>query len=412
MAKVDTGDELKQMASIALLQDEAVGLMQELGITTISFYKGDSKRALDIIKAQLSKVVESNPWLCAHLDGKDMKFPAVPTSGDLDNICISQKSPLTSKGSYVTICTEIYKHKLNVPDGYTLLKTKGPCTSLKILEMDDNEFAVVFSMSHVIADGRTYYDVLNMLTPGADVVALVSTRVDSFRENMRKLCGEKELVWADSPGAMAMYTFAMMPNDICGKVSCSGFYVDEEKNTAAKTAGAKEGGVAYVSTNDVLTSGFMTVTNSRIGMMGLDCRGKVSGIGQDFAGNYVSALSLDDTTFGTPASLRKMLSTTPYKPTTKPLPGFCRWMVGLDSANFSMVTNWSSFARNLMQLTDCDLQVHLPVHNPAYCMYDLMVPFTPAPGKVGVICWTTKADEDALKTAMPLGDRISNELFP
>ena len=207
---------------------------------------------------------------------------------------------------------------------------------------------------------------------------------------------------------MAMYTFGMM----CKSTKCSAFYLDDAKLAEAKAGAAREGNVPYVSTNDVITSRFMKVCNSRIGMMGLDCRGRVPGIGQEVAGNYVSALTLDETTYGTPASLRKMLSATPYKPTGMPLPGFCRWLVGKDSASFSMVTNWSSFAGNLIELSDCELQVHLPVNNPDYNVFDLMIPFTPAPGKVGVICWTTAVDEDALKSALPLGDSISSELFP
>ena len=41
-----------------------------------------------------------------------------------------------------------------------------------------------------------------------------------------------------------------------------------------------------------------------------------------------------------------------------------------------------------------------------------MVPFAPAPGKVGVICWTVKADEAALRAALPLGASVSKALFP
>jgi len=72
-------------------------------------------------------------------------------------------------------------------------------------------------------------------------------------------------------------------------------------------------------------------------MMGFDCRGKVEGVGADFAGNYGTALVLDDAMFGTPASLRKLYASTPYQSTG--LPGCCLCR----RASFAMVSNWSSF---------------------------------------------------------------------
>merc|ERR1719230_1108331 len=129
-------------------------------------------------------------------------------------------------------------------------------------------------------------------------------------------------------------------------------------------------------------------------MMGLDCRERLEGIDKDLAGNYVTALSMDSGTFGTPGAVRKMLSATPYQTTMKPLPGCCAWACGRESANFAMATNWSSFAGGLVQLEGCDMLVHLPVQNPAYCTFDYMIPFASGVGKVGVICWTVSTDEE------------------
>jgi hypothetical protein len=146
--------------------------------------------------------------------------------------------------------------------------------------------------------------------------------------------------------------------------------------------------------------------------MGMDCRGRVPGIGADLAGNYVTALAMDEETFGTPAAVRKMLSKTPYETTGKPLPGCCGWCCGRDSANFGMITNWSSFAGGMVQLDGCEMVIHLPVQNPAYVTFDLMIPFASGVGKSGVICWTVSTDEDGLRAALPVGSCVSSELFP
>lgn len=253
-----------------------------------------------------------------------------------------------------------------------------------------------------------------MLRPGADVQALNSTRNMQFSELMRTNCGRKELEWADSASTAFMYTISMLPAMLgCGrKARCYAFNLDEERVAAAKATGAADGGVSYVTTNDILTSNFFNECGSRIGMMGLDCRGKLRGIDKDLAGNYVTALVLDSDVFGTPAALRQMYSSMPYKTTGRPLPGCCGGCFGGDSS-FAMVTNWSSFAGELVVLEGSEMVIHLPVKNPEHCVYDLMIPFASgSQGKKGVICWTVSTDEDGLRKALPVGESFSKELFP
>eukprot|EP00961_Rhodomonas_salina_P127765 1722539-Rhodomonas_salina.1 len=144
-------------------------------------------------------------------------------------------------------------------------------------------------------------------------------------------------------------------------------------------------------------------------MMGFDCREKVPGIGKDLAGNYVSALVLDRAVFGTPAALRKMLSSAPYETTGLPLPRGC---CAFGSRDFAMVTNWSSFAGRMVALEGCELVIHLPVKNPAQIQYDLMIPFASGVGETGIICWTVSTDESGLRAALPVGECLSKELFP
>ena len=121
---------------------------------------------------------------------------------------------------------------------------------------------------------------------------------------------------------------------------------------------------------------------------------------------------MDSEKFSTPASLRKMISSKPYETTAGPLPTCCRWFAGREKVNFAMVTNWSSFAGDLIALEECELDIHLPVQNPAHMKFDVMIPFACGNGKLGVICWTVSTDEAGLRKALPVGDSISKELFP
>jgi len=406
--------------NIQLLKDEGGGLMMEEGIATISFYKGDFKRSAEALRAQFALVVASNPWLAGRLvkakGGVHLRHPASPSASEIDALFTATSADdsaalkLSPSLGYTKICTDMYKSKtMMVGSGYSLLGKNLPLAILVLSESAPGEFALVFSLSHAVADGRTYYEIFQMLQPSAVVRELVSERVMTFSESMRDMCGRKELEWGDTTSTAIMYTVAMMR---AGKVKCFAFHLDAEKLAAAKTAAASDGKVPYVTTNDILTSGFFNQCGARVGMMGMDCRERVGGISKDMAGNYVTVLTMDPEVFATPATVRNMLSAKPYETTMKPLPGCCLWACGKESAKFAMATNWSSFAGGLVQLEGCEMVIHLPVQNPVNCVYDLMIPFASAVGKVGVICWTVSTDEKGLRQALPVGECVSKELFP
>lgn len=261
---------------VQLLKDEEGGLMRETGITTVSFYKGDFKAAVEAVRAQLALVVASNAWLAGRLvktkAGVRLRHPASPSATHIDALFTATSADdaaafkLSPTAAYVKICADMYaSNKVIVQSGGGLVGKDLPVTLLTMSESAAGQFALIFSMSHAVGDGRTYYEVFQMLQPGAAVRALSSARVMSFSESMRDQCGGKELEWADKPGTMCLYTCPMLPCCAGQAPKCYAFHVDADKLAAAKAAGAKGADVEYVTTNDILTSGFFNECGSRIG---------------------------------------------------------------------------------------------------------------------------------------------------
>jgi hypothetical protein len=206
----------------------------------------------------------------------------------------------------------------------------------------------------------------------------------------------------------------------CGRrARCHAFFLDPDRVAAAKRAQAgpisdvalevegRRADAGFVSTNDILTSGFFTACRTTIGVMGLDCRGRLEGITEDLAGNYATALVLDEGVFESPAAVRAMYATTPYATTTRRLPGCCC----AGRVSFGQVSDWASFA-HVVELENCETLIHLPVKNPAEIMWDEMIPFKSHADRTGVLCWTVSTDEEGLRKALPVGDCVSRELFP
>lgn len=79
---------------------------------------------------------------------------------------------------------------------------------------------------------------------------------------------------------------------------------------------------------------------------------------------------------------------------------------------FAMASNWASFAGDVLHLEGCEMEIHLPVKNPAHCVFYKMVPFATKPGKVVLLCWVVSADEKALRQGLPVGSTVNPDLFP
>ena len=84
----------------------------------------------------------------------------------------------------------------------------------------------------------------------------------------------------------------------------------------------------------------------------------------------------------------------------------------MEKVNFAMISNWSSFAGDLITLDGSEMSIHLPVVNPAMVLWDNMIPFACGGGKKGLLITTISTDEDGLRSALPIGESISTELFP
>ena len=108
--------------------------MMEEGISTISFYKGEFKPAVEALRAQFALVVASNPWLAGRLvKAKDgiclyTRHPASPSAAEIDALFAATSSgvpaafKLAPSSGYLKICTDMYaSQKVIVGSGSAIL---------------------------------------------------------------------------------------------------------------------------------------------------------------------------------------------------------------------------------------------------------------------------------------------------
>ncbi len=273
----------EDLISLDLLKlESSKTLGANVGITTVTFFKtGDVAQAVSFLKKRFNLILKANPWLAGRLI-KQKGHPLLQLvyseqctdmhRQQLFNEKVSIK--LSTKMPYHEIYAKVTKNKqVFVPSGLRLINKDKPLTRVSIVSVEPGSFSLIFSLSHTIADGATYYRLLNMLCSNEEVIALNAVRKHDY--SMKKAIGKEnnDFVFYKTfiLGVIASMLFGH-------KAKLLGLYVneDEVKKTKAKVSEEKQ--VPFVSTNDILTSNFMRAIKARICIMAINFRNRFPGI--------------------------------------------------------------------------------------------------------------------------------------
>jgi len=264
-------------------------------------------------------------------------------------------------------------------------------------------------MSHVAADGHNYYRIYNMIAGTAPVEAMTAERISEYEIRESEWTGKADFDWISGGAGLIKGMLGGLLFGPKSKWCC--YYVDEAKVAAVKTTAPGKGGVAYVSTNDVLTSHFCNAASARVCMMVMNMRHKLPTlpISDSHAGCYEGCLILDRANYAEPAAIRRcLLAGVPYTRQTdsEPLPGLC------GSCPMAFITSWASFDFDL----NVDGVTKQVLHMPCMDMPDMMdvaLVFRPTPGKLAMLYLAKRAKPHLLtgKDTI-LGDSVNDTMFP
>jgi len=267
-------------------------------------------------------------------------------------------------------------------------------------------FCVVFSVGHVIADGFTYYKLLNMLSANGEISALSPTRKMAIEEQSKVAMGDEVHGWAFSGSTMCNVVCSML----CAskKALIESYYIDPERVKTAKAAVAgKTQGVEFVSTNDVLTSMWGMAVDADVVMMPLNWRNRLPDFTDSDAGNYEGTLAFGPGDFDHPGLVRKTLLSGPPTFTragpNAPMPkGYknCRCRI-------AMMTNWAFPFFSEVVVDGCTQMVHLPHIDTGMIPFEIGVVYRPCTGRTAVTYMTRQLDSAALQESNPLGIKVT-----
>ena len=413
---VTPGDDVPY-SNIALHKRETKGgsgYWSHPGICTVTFCEGDPKLVLESLRPKVKAVAEANPWIAGKLTTapKQLAVPAKINDAIVSELLSMVKDPAVNrKQQYPALVKATGANKaLTVQTGSKSAKLGLRICKCVVVEPESTggEFALIFSMSHVAADGHDYYKIFDMIAGSAPIEAMSPMRVAEYEACEPEWTGNSDFKWISGGGGLIK---GMLAGLLCGPKSqwCC-YTVDDTKVAAAKAQAARDGGVAFCSTNDVLTSHFCKAAACRVGMMVINMRNKIRlPITDAHAGCYEMCLLLDPANYADPAKIRKCISAgAPYTrqaPSPK-LPGFC------SSCPMALITSWASFPFEI-KIEGIDKQV---LHLPCMAIPDMMdvaIAFKPQPGKLGMLYLAKRAKPHTLMApGTPLGATVDENLFP
>jgi len=200
-------------------------IMEIRGTTTITFFEAaDIEKGLKSIQQRFAQVAHANPWMIGSLQSAGMRFniqPKVvylshPSPSDkaefdaaLEKACPSEPLVRDENGEVVKVHAQMSFE--DVVEAVTLAGgrlAKGSALvddRMKVVSkwtcvtgIDDHSFALIFSMSHVVGDGFTYYSILSMLSEDSEVYSLDPTRSEDATSRCLQLSGHDEIKYMTS----------------------------------------------------------------------------------------------------------------------------------------------------------------------------------------------------------------------
>ena len=406
--------------------------MSEPAVTSISFFeKAHFQNSIEGMKQRIAAICRANPWLAARLI-KDKKkhqnvllaIPQTITEEDIEVIFCTEDASLatiSTKMPYSTVCKAVIKSKAMVKPGYSLIGKDVRIAKFTLVPIDHGQVAFVLSITHAVADGHTYYSIMNMMTDGNDIKSLSFTRKHEFIPKMKEAIGEEEHQLLYSPALILNF----IPTMLCGPTThFDARFVDEEKVRQIKAEAEARSGTGAedtfaCSTNDILTSTFATAANADILLMAINLRTRLKEANDNDSGNYESVALYDSSSSSTPEGIRQSLrGGPPFKRVGgSPLPGFFKLL----RIRMAIITNWAfPFFKADLHLLDANcektsaIRLHLPVYDQANLVFPLAIIFRPYHDKLAVLYGGSTRDlsnEKLLASGAPIGNRVSNDMF-
>lgn len=404
---------MNKQNDIALLPNEVSQHSYDAVVTLATTFVGEAP--VEYLAGRMQVILEKNTWLAArlktHVDNElcltiptETCFSAVYQVLNISDVCDGSEIGALIQAIYTPPLTPKLANLFS-KQGFKCIDNNQPLFKIRLCKADDNSFVLLLSMSHVLGDGATLYRLYQMLSMDEEVIALTPKRVAGFQESLIEngyiagSCLQPSVSASQDERAVALFNSRAMRSTPMSRLM-TGFdslslgvdgnersasyagglfninldWIDTQKQLVASSLGS------WVSTNDILCSWFMSMSKPSLGIVAIDSRNHVDALSDKHAGNYQMGLLYTQDEYQAPELIRHHLRVFPNNRDKavemKPV------------ETVALVSNWSSFYKQLNIGDNCQQLMHFPLVPPELdtpsVIDSTMIVFRPNEGQLAV----------------------------
>ncbi|KAH9183106.1 hypothetical protein AeNC1_014917 [Aphanomyces euteiches] len=324
-------------------------------ISTITFYSTTSASShadtTAYLQEQVDAIVAANPWLAGRIksgwfmSNLTLEFGPNPSKIVVEEAQLPHLSRQLDYTEIVNMCSPF-----DVVHGTTLVNSEYPMLRMTWITISESQAALYFSLSHVVADGYTYYRLYGMLSGNTRIEALTASRILDFTSMAEKIVNggnDSTQLLTSLPFIVNMVgTMAFTSSTSYSIHTFNSKWIADEKKKHKDASP-----VGFVSTNDILTSWAFRISQCDVGFMAINFRGRVEGVDRAHAGNYESALGYQPDDYATPALIRESIATNGFRRARS------RNFPSMLSNSSTLVSSWVTLA-SAFRLFDSPIHIH------------------------------------------------------
>ncbi|KAJ3016945.1 UNVERIFIED_CONTAM: hypothetical protein HDU68_011937 [Siphonaria sp. JEL0065] len=389
-----------------LFEEETSFLVFDTDVSTTAIWFFEGVAPVDWLADRVKQIVAKNPWLVGRLTQRGIvAVPDVttgyPTTSDLTSTLFSVvRRNIDPFESHVSVARIVGGSGAMVPSANACLEKSLSLVRFSVFESvfdDDDErrgFSLVVSLNHAIADGATFYKIANMLDESTPIEALAFTRVKEFPVMLKTVVPDSANLTLTLSMKLSMHcTIVSLVLQFLWKKYILGkdcfptqvFPISPSWIASQKVQSESK----RLSSNDIITSHLLRVTNCHYGGMAVNLRGRLPGIDHLLAGNYEAVVLYTRPDFMKPQQIRASISHPSgslFQRVTQQLqlPNPSTWFV-----KFGNCTNWAGlYGDHDMQLPGAGKMLRhepLPVVEEVPMPLSLFIIFAPRKGELAVL---------------------------
>ena len=370
-------------------------------VSTITFYGGTVPLAY--ISERIITIIKENPWLTGFLKnsthGISIFYPnSLPSDTEIQvkHLKIIQDPTLHENLGFSEFSTR-YGSKLVKVGKLCLNKESEPLFGIIVIQISADKFAIICSMSHVLADGHTFYSIYGMLSQSIKPTALIRQPFKNFVELSHPMRRGDDLgAFLDLPSTIFHFivTKLFQPRFRLHLYEIDQDWIAKEKNAAVQ----QDSSCNFVSTNDIICSWFYRLVRTDVAMMAANLRDRIPGLNKIYAGNYQIGIAYQPADYATPSLIRRSLqdSNNLGRVVSGPLPSAFETI--FRGIRICLITNWSTFYMEV-ELPDSEQIMHSPIFNidGSVPINDACVIFRPNKGKLAVFIGTRSCSDAEIR---------------